>query len=114
MCYINKVLLTYLLTYLCKIADCVPHERVALSICVCGRVIGKVGVPPKKVVGYGKVRLIGMGFDKILTIPIPYQFLLIDSIPYRFDSLSILIGQGGGGESTNGFIYINFLLYNFV
>src|SRR4029434_10107648 len=50
---------------------------------------------------------LGMRIDKILTIPMPYRFLLIDSF---IDSY----WARGEKKSTNGFIYIHFLLYNFL
>ena len=51
--------------------------------------------------------LVGMRIDKILTIPMPYRFPLIDSF---IDSY----WARGEKKSTNGFIYIHFLLYNFL
>ena len=47
--------------------------------------------------------LVGMGIDK-------NSILLIDPIPYRF-SYRLFLGKEKK-ESTNKFIYINFLLYN--
>ena len=54
---------------------------------------------------------LGMGIDKILAIPIPLLILLTDPIPYRF-SYRFSLGKEKKKKSTNGFININFLLYN--
>ena len=57
---------------------------------------------------------IGMGIDRILTIPVPYQFLLIDSIPYRF-SYRFLLGRGGRAQTgLFTLIFFNIIFYNAV